>query len=209
MRRDRGETVRLGSKSVLERLKDLPTKWLVVLGVIAIIGIAQLERFISQGTILGYKINDSAQQEDNKLTPDKDRSLKETEACKKIPQTTASTELGSDVERIGGIFEDRKEPTFISVCTYRTVQKPSRTITIVIRDAQNEDAAKQSLANIFKNGSVDKVDGLGDESVFATQSLQLTTRKGKRISTVTVSKPQDHSKTESKVIAEKLMKNLL
>lgn len=186
--------------------KNFSWKWLIII----LIGLAvalQLERFITQGTIFGYHVRGVKGTKTVSITKNKDNQP--SEACKKASASDVSSILGTKVERIGGSFADRTQPTFISVCTYRTTDKPTRVTTIVIRDSKDEAAAKQVVATANKRKNATTVKGIGDEATFSTSAQQLIVRDGKRIVTVTVNKATNNKQISSEDAAKKIAGQVL
>lgn len=182
-------------------------KWLVIGVAILVIAGLLVERFVHKGTLLGYQVrkvdSDSKQKQ---LSNDENQK---SQACESASAEAVGEVLGAEVLRIGGSFADRTKPTFISSCSYKSVQKPSRSVTIVLRDAVSNDAAKSALDAVAKNNQVDKIDNLGDNAYFSHVSQQLTVVSQRRITTVTINKPHEVSQIESKDAAVQIAKLIL
>ena len=182
-----------------------------VIIVAVILGATQLERFITHGTLLGYQLRRVEQKSSYTKNPlgSASNTPQPSESCKKLTEKDVSKILNSKVERIGGAFGDRTEPTFVSSCIYRATEKGMRSVTVILRDAKDEAAAQKSLEITSKLKGVEQVNKLGDEAYFNPTAQQLTVRSKKRIATVTVSKPTAESKISSKDAALKMAEQLL
>ncbi len=195
-----------------KKSKKVNLKTIVIVVMIVILASMMVERFMTQGTVLGYQVRNTGKTEQSTLSPDnvssRDSSEKKSYACKQLPIKQVGKVLGSEVEKIGGIYEDRKEPSFISICSYRTKKTPSRIVTLIIRDAADKAAARKTLSDTAKNVKAKKIN-LADEAYYSVDSRQLIARKGKQIITVTVSEPTDHSAVDNQDAATKIAKLLL
>lgn len=176
--------------SVIKQLKK-PSFGVILAMILGLLFVGIIsERFITQGTLFGYKVREVSKQ---KVDDDK------RYACEKAPLEEASKAFGSEAELLGSAFGDRAEPLLISICSYRTKQKPHRTLTIVIRDTADNDAAEKALNETSESLKAETV-SLGDGASYSDKARQLNVRKGKQIITVTVSEPRDHSQTENKKV---------
>ncbi len=176
---------------------------LAVAFVLIVLTVSQLNLLFNKGTLLGYQVRDVAPESSEST------EFKPSEACNKAPEQKVSEILGSKVKRIGGSFADRKEPTFISACLYRTEQNPIRSVTIVIRDERNEYAAQKQQEVLSKRTKTESVEGIGDQAFYFLVSQQLNVRTGKQLITVTVSKPSEDSKISPKDAAVQIAKEVL
>lgn len=195
-------------KKKFKGLNKRTINWkLALVGLTLLLLASQVERLATQGTFLGYTVHKKQVSKPAEIS--KDSTNKPSEACDKAAASKVSDILGDEVERIGGSFADRKDPTFISVCTYRTKVAPARVVTIVLRDSKDEPAAKEVFSASAKKAGSTTVSDLGDEASFSSSSQQLTVRTGKRIATVTINKSQDEKKIASKDAAIKVTKLVL
>lgn len=178
---------------------------------VAVLVVSQLERLVTQGTLLGYQVRAGEQKTVSTKTPlgSASNTPQPSEACKRLTAEDTSTILSAKVERIGGAFGDRTEPNFVSSCIYRATEKGMRSVTVILRDAKDQAAAQKSLEITSKLKGVERVNKLGDEAYFNPTAQQLTVRSKKRIATVTVSKPTTESKISSKDAALKMAEQLL
>lgn len=176
----------------------------IVLAVIVVV--IQSYYFVTDGTILGIHVRNVSKSVAVYKTNSTD---KPSIACDKATPAEVEGVLGTAVERIGGMFADRTDPTLISLCTYRSKEKPSRSVTIILRDSKNEGAAKQSMAELAKRKGAKDVSGIGDQASFSSTSQQLAVRKGKRIVTVSVNKPNNVSIISSQEAAQQIAEQLL
>lgn len=192
-------------KSVIKRLfasvKAHPVRWLTAVVLVLLIA-SQLERFLHKGTVLGYQVRHSGTSvvgnSANQFTTN------DNTACKKVSSKDVQTALGESVSQTGAGLHDRIQPTFLSICSYRTTNQPTRSVSIVIRDARDENAAKATFGAVAKRQGSETVNKLGDQAAFVTNSNQLMVRKGKRLVTVTVTKASGSDKASSKDVALKI-----
>jgi len=170
---------------------------------------------LATGAVLAYagRPHDAAKT-DNTTTKTADSDKQKTKAslaCKQAPADKVGKLLGSEVKRIGGNYEDRKEPEFLSVCSYVTDKKPARTATIVINGNKDKKTAEDSIKQTGKREGAKAISKLGDQAYFIKPARQLIVRTGDRIATITISEPRDHSKIEPEQatikIAELILKN--
>ena len=162
-----------------------------------------LERFINRGTILGYQVRHV-----NSPIADSADSVQDSLACSKVDAAKVGKVIGVKAERIAANLGDKKDPTFISICSYKTAQNQPRFVTLVIRDSKNEDTATKQMVSYSKRSGVTPVK-LGSEAYYLSVQNQIVVRDGKRIVTVTVSPPTDASKVSSKEAATELASSLL
>lgn len=195
------------SQKIKKFFSNLPKKQIVI-GLILLIVISVIsERFITQGTLLGYTVRQTSGQK--KTTSDPKKSKKAPLACNVVSANDVTSIIESTVKRIGSTYEDRTEPKFLSVCSYITQIKPARSVSIVINDEKDEKSAKDSFKKASERKTAEKIGELGDESYFIQSSRQLIVRQKSRIFTITVSEPVEHSKVDVKKAALDIAKKAL
>lgn len=196
------------TRQIVERFKKmkknrLHIKKILLLVAVLILGVLLIERFIHQGTVLGYQVRkntvETAQQ-----SADTNKQ-KTSYACEQTPEKKVADILGEAVVRVGGSFADRSKPQFMSLCTYRTNTKPARIVTIVIHDEADKQVAESAVKKVSERSGVSEV-SLGDKAYFAKDARQLTVQKAKRIITITVSQPTDSSTTPNEEAVTKIAK---
>lgn len=175
---------------------------LVLLGLLFIISQGYL--FINKGTILGYQLR-NVEQDANKTSS----TASESAACKAVPASKVSDVLKLEVKRLGGEFGDITQPNFMSSCVYRTNQTPSRSVTIIIRESKNQATAEKTFQSAKEKTETEEIKGLGEGAFYSAKSNQLQARQGKRLLTITVSKPINGSEIDSKTAAIKLSDGVL
>jgi len=189
-------------------LRSISIPALVLILLCIALVVTQTERYIHKGTILGYKVKNvspSPKDTSNIFST----SQKPSAACDKVSEQFVSDALGQEVGRISVGFEDRTEPYFISSCSYRTKETPTRSVTINIRDTKDEQAAKAAIDNLEKRSQGTTVENVGDKAYYSDLSRQLTAQKGNRIVTVTVSKESGNGDVASKDAATKIAQQAL
>lgn len=180
-----------------------------VLLIPAILLVTQAERFITQGTLLGYQVREvkTKQQiiQQNRsgtlLNAEKTAENQKSRACEKFPQEKVKKVAGGDVERVSGFVADRTEPTVTSTCIYRTKDgdRNSQSVLILYRELEDEAAAKKTLDALKQSKDGEDITGLGDAAYFNTHANQLSVQKGKELFTITV--PNASKDKKSKDIA--------
>jgi len=171
---------------------------LALLAIVLVVIIA--ERFITQGTLLGYQVR---QPSNNPLVSDsQDQPSK---ACEKADEAFVKSVLGVKVDRIASNFADQTKPTFRSICSYASKGKDRRYVTIVIRQAKDEANAKSELERFSQREGVQQK----DSGYYSSKSRQLMSRSGDNIAVVTVSQPTQKSSISSLDAANKIIKKLL
>ena len=169
----------------------------IIIGVAILVIVAIVsERFITQGTFLGYAVRQTSTQKN--VTNDSKKSAKKSLACDLVSADDVTSIVGTKVKRIASNYEDRTKPKFLSVCSYVSDKKPARSVSIVINDEGNDKTAENSLKKTSERKTAQKVGKLGDESYFVQSSRQLIVRQKSRIFTITVSEPVEHSKVDDK-----------
>lgn len=183
----------------MHSLKQHPIRWLLTMLIAAVV-LSQLERFTHKGTILGYQVRSSSAGvvSRNAVT------TKDNLACKKVVAADVQKALDQAVSSVGSGLHDRTQPTFLSICSYRTTSQPTRTVSIVVRDVRDETAAIASFGAVSKRSGSQTVNKLGDQAVFVPSSNQIMVRKGKRLITITVTKSSNPNKPSSQTVATKL-----
>lgn len=204
--------VKLG-KLKLSSHKKIQIKHLIASVVVLMIVISQIERFVTQGTLLGYQVR-SVQSEASKLQQNRSGSLingkvsKENQksiACDTFPASEVQKKLKQDVERISGFVADRSDPYLISSCIYRTKAGDNkRTIALLVREQKDKQVAQKTLQTLKAGSKGDVVKGVGDEAFFNTSANQLTVRVDKKIFTVTV--PRVNESEDNKSLAVDIVK---
>lgn len=183
-----------------------------ILVIFLLLAALQTERFIRKGTLLGYKVVDKGTSKNSGKGGSANAFDKPqpSKSCDKVSADETAKIIGSKVERLAASIGDRSEPTFISTCIYRTTDKPTRSVTVIIKEAKDEESAKKTLSNISATKDIEKINGFGDEAYFSPTSSQLNIRKNKEIVTITVSKAtekvQKSSLDASKELAELALK---
>lgn len=189
-------------KKVTNWLKRLSVKQLILAFVALLFVFWVAERFVDSGTFFGYQVRSK------KPSVKINSEQVETLACSKLTNEEVSGVLGAKAKRIGGAFPDKTEPNLISTCSYMLSLQPTRNVTVLIRDSATDDAAKNAINDIKKRNKVEVIDGFGDEAFFSPVARQLNVRDGKRIISVTVSKPVDGSKKSNKEAAIELFEKI-
>ncbi len=180
----------------------------ILITIVALLFIGLItERLINKGTIFGYQIRHV-----KKSSILSDDQPKPSKTCETVNEEQIKNIMGVKATRSGGTFGDRNEPTFISTCTYKLEDTPFRTITMVVRDTTDNDSAKKQIQSAVARKGSESVDKLGDEATYSDSANQLIVRKGKKIYTVSVSRPGQASTISSKdasvAIANLLVANL-
>lgn len=173
---------------------------IATLFIFSIFTVTQIQLLRKNGTLLGYQV---AKKQTTQHTSNSTKSL----ACETVTEQAVSKVLNLEVDRLGNVFGDRLQPTLISNCLYRSKQIPSRSVTVILRDTKDEASAKSTFSAAKKRTNTEEVAGLGQEAFFSSNVGQLQVRRGKRLLTITVSKPVDNSAVSSKEVATTLAQN--
>lgn len=170
--------------------------------VIITLAATQAERFIRQGTLLGYTLRPvkSQQTTNNDNTPSRLATAKATKdvdqhsvACDTVSAAQVGNLLKGKFERQPNFLSDRKAPNLFSTCSYSMQVKAgqiTRNVTLTVREFATPVAAGQILSNLQRTSSTVAIKGVGEEAYYAATSNQLLARKGKRVASVIISKPQ-------------------
>jgi len=185
----RPERQRIASKKKPLALKKILAAIAIVLTLL-IVG-----SLVIRGSILGWQIRGDKKNDGSLIQNSKEQP---SYACSKASAEEVSRIMGGEVERFAGIFPDRTEPSFISSCSYRTKAKPSRSLTIVVKDNTDDNSAKNEFNEAKKREGSESIKKLGDEASFTPKSKQIVVRNGKRITRVTVGSQNDASSTPNK-----------
>lgn len=185
----------------------LPKKQIIISAIVLIFISVVSERFITQGTFLGYTVRQTSGQ--NKTINDSKKSEKTPLACSLVSDNDVAEIVESATKRVASNYEDRKEPKFLSVCSYITQIKPARSVSIVINDEKNEKSARDYLEDASQRKTSERVGKLGDESYFIQSSRQVIVRQKSRIFTITVSEPVEHSNVDVEKAALEIAKKAL
>lgn len=167
--------------------------------ILAILATLIAERFISQGTILGYRVREV--ENPTALTSEQEQPSR---ACKQASVNDVSAVLEQDVERIASSIADQTKPLFKSLCSYITKGKNRRYVTIVIRQSKDESSAKTELEQLSKREGVQNK----DSAYYSPISRQMTARDSDKILTVTVSEPSSEKYPTSADAASKILNQL-
>ena len=167
------------------------------------------------GAVLAYvgrpqeSTNGSKAQEVKQANKGDTKTAKTSLACEKATAKEVSKVLGADVKRVGGDFDDRNEPNFLSVCSYVTDSKPARTVTVIINGEKDEQAAEKRLEQTSKINSSEPIKRLGDQAIYTETSRQLVVRDGKQIFSVTSSESTKESAIKPQEVNMQIAKLLL
>lgn len=123
---------------------------------------------------------------------------KPSRACDSVNIKSVEEVLGEKAERIAGQFDDRTEPNLLSTCLYRTLKRPSRAVTVTIKETRDEEGSKQAMIVNSRRAETETIKGLADEAQYTTPARQLTVRDRNRITTITVSPPTKSSEKDSR-----------
>lgn len=165
-----------------------------------------VERYVHKGTFFGYQVRHV--KTSNPFTGSNNEQ-KSSKVCESITSDDIKSILGVAASRMGNAFGDREKPTFISTCTYKLEDTPIRVVTMVVRDTSDEATAKKQFQTLTERKGSQKIDGLGDEATYLDSANQVSVRKGKRLYTVSISKPTKSSKKSSQDGATEIVKLLL
>ncbi len=195
---------------------DMARKYLPLIIVIAILVITQSERFIREGTLLGYQVRSpqsarskARQNSSGSVVGGKvaDKNVKSV-ACDTFPQEKVAKILDAEVQRLSGFVPDKTKPLLVSTCIYvsKNDANKAQTVSILLRDMKDDGTAKKTIITI-RSGNEDgeNITQLGDEAFYNKSANQLTVRKGNRLITVTVPKVEG-SKKDNKTIAVEVSK---
>lgn len=152
------------------------------------------ERLITKGTFLGYQVirKETSQTRRNKNISGSEINTKhtktsDTKACKSISKETLSKKLSDDLRVVGSFVPDKDGPISTSSCIF--VSDSSKlTISILLREFQDQSKIKTQLDNVMKNEKVELLNAIGDHAVYNNSANQLTVQFGKRLYTITVTK---------------------
>lgn len=171
--------------------------WLWIL--LAVLLIAQAERFVRNGTILGYEVRSvsSKQAQDNRsasgglLGASQAGEQEKSKACEIFTEDKVSKVVDLDLERVAGFVKDTTEPNLISNCSYKTKgsskDKNAVGISILYREKKDTENAKKTIEILKQDKNGEDIGNLGDEAYFNKGTNQLNVRKDNKIITVTVS----------------------
>lgn len=176
-------------------------KILVLLAVVLLMGIFT-ERYITQGTFLGYQVRKVKK---SALTTEQTQPSR---VCAAVNESQVGEVLGASVKRTATNLGDVTEPVFLSVCSYRTEAAPYRTVTIVLREYPDSTKAASQLVDIKSREGVKKIN-LADQAYFSVSSRQLLAVGGKRVVSVTVSDATERSTISSEEAAIKFTQRAL
>ena len=177
-------------------------KSLILILAVFFIAVLLVERFVTQGTFLGYRVR---QKSKSALTQDR---VQPSRACALVNESEVGDVLGVSVKRIATNLGDVQAPVFLSVCSYQTVVAPHRTVTIVLREYPDSTKAASQLADIKSREGVKKIN-LVDEAYFSASSRQLLTVGDKRVVSITVSDATEKSTISSEEAAIKFTQRAL
>jgi hypothetical protein len=171
-------------------------KFWIVAALLLLLAVFVVERFITQGTILGYKVRQtSSESRVNKaksgglVNQGKIGDPNNTIACQRTNIDTVRTVLGDPEVQKSSIAPDRTEPRLVSSCLFYSAQAQTsgRTGSLLIRDQNDVAAAQKIMQTLGSSEDTTRVDDIGDEAVFNDSSNQLTYRKDRTLYTITVS----------------------
>lgn len=192
-------------KKAITQLKKLSPKQIILLVIAALFVVWVSERLLRSGTFFGYNVKSN---DENSVLQSEDGQQAKSYSCEQVTSSDVEEVLGSKATRIGGSFTDRQKPNFISVCSYKLSIQPTRNVTVLIRDSATDESAQSAMNDVKKRNKVEELEGYGDEAFFSPVARQLNVREGKRITTVTVSKPVDGSKKSNKDATIELFKKI-
>lgn len=187
------------------KYKLKPVSVIVLGAVVGLLTITQIERFITQGLLLGYQVR---QKPLIANTPSKRMQLsaEKSRVCQKLNTKTVQRLINQPVEVTAGFSSFTSGDNEFSSCAYRTTDKNKPTRNISVGERVNKKNADQALEKVHKNNGED-VDIAGKKAVWQAKSGQLTIVQEETVYTITVSGGDQSSKKQIAVqVAEALTK---
>lgn len=190
--------------------KALP--WLLIV----LLLLSQIERFVHEGTLLGYEVRNTKRHSqikkqkaqsgkitDTRKLPDG----KDNKACKVLNAEEVASVRPVKFIQNGGLTPDSKSP-LISTCIYsfKGDKGGFEMITLLLREKASSDAAKKVIGNLQKSKQGQEIANIGDAAYFNGDTNQLTVVKGSTIYTLTFSSSE--KSLNSKDITTNLAKQL-
>lgn len=172
---------------------------------VGILVIAQIERFITQGLLLGYQVK---QKPLTANTPSKRMQLsaEKSPVCQKLNTKAVQKLLNQPVELTAGFSSFTSGDNEFSSCAYRTTDKNKPTLNISVGERVNKKNAVQVLEKARKNDG-ESTNVAGKEAVWQAKRGQLTVVQDATVYTITITGGNQSGKRQAAVqIAETLTK---
>jgi hypothetical protein len=155
------------------------------------------ERLVTQGTFLGYQVRGQNQPtESTAIKPQAPPS--DIKACNLVSIEDIGKILGSPVSLPSVGFPDTTTDPQLSVCSLVSKQKPSRSVTIILRQYKNVTDAEKAIKAQSNKAETVSVSGPWEQGYYAQGARQLAVKIDNNLLTVTVSETTQSSAIQSK-----------
>lgn len=189
------------AKRVVRWITQRSLRQVLIAVLILICAVWIAERLINSGTFFGYQV---LEKDGNAKVTDSKQA--ESFACSKLTSEEVRSVFVIEVERIGGIFPDKKEPNFVSTCSYQIGRDTPRSVSILVRDVSSEKTAQNIFNDLKKRSQFEELQELGTDIIFTAASRQLNAKDGNRIVSITVSDKNSTTSLDNKKAVVELYK---